>query len=99
MEQYKLINKKEYPKWSTEGKTIFNESDIITGTCNVAYFVSKNPEDWERINNGKLTEKQKNAWLKVKIRNFENMIVKRSSIENKNKLWDIYSELLDKIYD
>jgi len=46
-----------------------------------------------------LTEKQKNAWLKVKIRNFEYMIPKRSSRENKDRLFDIYSKFLDKIFD
>ena len=46
-----------------------------------------------------LTQKQKNAWLKVKIRNFENMIDKRSCFENKDRLFDIYSKFVDKIFD
>lgn len=45
------------------------------------------------------TEKQKRAWLRTKLKNFQYMIDKRPIMESKEKLWDIYSELTDKIFD
>lgn len=49
MATYKLIKRDGYPEWSTKDKELFDGLDIITGTCTVAYFVSKFPNDWQEI--------------------------------------------------
>jgi len=56
MKKYKLLHKKNYPIYSTKNKKIFLKTDLISGTCNVAFFVNKNPLDWEKI---KSDEKKK----------------------------------------
>jgi|ETNvirnome_2_130_1030620.scaffolds.fasta_scaffold332333_1 hypothetical protein len=47
----------------------------------------------------KKTKKQIDAWLKVKLKNYLYMLDKENVFGNRDRLFDIYSELTDLIYD
>ena len=47
----------------------------------------------------KKTKKQIEAWLKFKLKNYIYVLDTRNIFENRDRLFDIYSELTDLIYD
>ena len=65
MKYYKLLNRRNgYPHHSISDLEIFSEDHIITGTCNVAFFVSRFPNDWKEVTGEEMKNENWKSWMK-----------------------------------